>query len=70
MSKYYVGYLNIKRKYMQDFQGGNNRIMADFSTKTMKKKKRLQNDSSNILKEIHCLPRFMYTTKTDFENKG
>lgn len=55
---------------MQDFGGGNNRIMADFSTKTMKKKKRLQNDSSNTLKEIYCLLRFMYTRKTDFENKG
>lgn len=54
---------------MQDFQGGNNRIMAGFSTKTMKKK-RPQNARSNILKEIYCLPKFMYTRKTDFENKG
>lgn len=56
---------------MQDFYGGQQQNYGRLFNKNYEeKKKRLQNDSSNTLKEIYCLPRFMYTRKTDFENKG
>lgn len=36
---------------MHDFKGSKNRIMADFSTQTMKEKKRQWNDVFKMLKE-------------------